>query len=134
MRYNTKNISRIFVIWLVLATFTPAAIISNSVHSAILESEMIISDSKDKSARKIEELKVKKALENKIVSQKLMQHGLSGEEAQNKISLMTDEEVHQLAVLSDRLPAGGDSGVGFVVGVLVIAALVLLIIYLAKRV
>lgn len=125
---------RLLVIWLVLATFTPASVVSVSLYAAVLESEMITSGSQDLSKREFEEIKVRKALESKIVSQKLMLHGLSSKEAQNKLELMTDEEVHQLAVLTDRLPAGGDSGVGLVVGVLVIAALVLLIIYLAKRV
>jgi len=134
MSNKSNKFYRLLVIWLVVATFTPASVISISLNAAVLESEMIRSGSQNLSKREFEELKVRKALENKIVSQKLMQHGLSSKEAQEKIELMTDEEVHQLASLSDRLPAGGDGGVGFVVGILVIAALVLLIIYLAKRV
>lgn len=134
MSNKSNKFYRLLVIWLVVATFTPASVISISLNAAVLESEMIRSGSQNLSKREFEELKVRKALENKIVSQKLMQHGLSSKEAQDKIELMTDEEVHQLASLSDRLPAGGDGGVGFVVGILVIAALVLLIIYLAKRV
>lgn len=134
MRNISNKYYRLLIIWLVLTTFTPVSVISVSLKAAVVESEMITSGSQVMSKREFEEIKVRKALENKIVSQKLMQHGLSSNEAKNKIELMTDEEVHQLAVLSDRLPAGGDSGVGIVIGVLVIAALVLLIIYLAKRV
>ena len=125
---------RLIITGLIVATFTPASVLSVSLQAAVLESEMITSGSRDLSKREFEEIKVRKALENKIVSQKLIEHGLTTEEAQNKIELMTDEEVHQLASLSDRMPAGGDGGVGLVVGILVIAALVLLIIYLAKRV
>jgi len=134
MSNRSNKFYTLLVIWLVVATFTPASVISISLHAAVLESEMIRSGSQNLSKREFEEIKVRKVLENKIVSQKLTQHGLSSKEAQDKIELMTDEEVHQLASLSDRLPAGGDGGVGFVVGILVIAALVLLIIYLAKRV
>ena len=134
MNTITNKAYRLIVIFLVVATFTPASVVSVSLHAAVLESEMINSGTQDLSKREIEETKVRNALENKIVSQKLMQHGLSTEEAQNKIEMMTDEEVHQLAVLTDRMPAGGDAGVGIVVGILVIAVLVLLIIYLAKRV
>jgi hypothetical protein len=47
---------------------------------------------------------------------------------------MSDEQVHQIASLSDRIPAGGDGVVAVVVTVLVIVALVLLIIFLWKRV
>jgi len=134
MSNKSNKFYKLLVIWLVVATFTLASVISISLHAAVLESEMIRSGSQNLSKREFEEIKVRKVLENKIVSQKLTQHGLSSKEAQDKIELMTDEEVHQLASLSDRLPAGGDGGVGFVVGILVIAALVLLIIYLAKRV
>ena len=134
MSNRSNKFHTLLVIWLVVVTFTPASVISISLRAAVLESEMIRSGSQNLSKREFEEIKVRKVLENKIVSQKLTQHGLSSKEAQDKIELMTDEEVHQLASLSDRLPAGGDGGVGFVVGILVIAALVLLIIYLAKRV
>ena len=47
---------------------------------------------------------------------------------------MTDEQVHQMASLADRIPAGGDGALGIVIAVLVIFALVLLIIFLYKRV
>ena len=134
MSNRSNKFHTLLVIWLVVVTFTLASVISISLRAAVLESEMIRSGSQNLSKREFEEIKVRKVLENKIVSQKLTQHGLSSIEAQDKIELMTDEEVHQLASLSDRLPAGGDGGVGFVVGILVIAALVLLIIYLAKRV
>jgi hypothetical protein len=47
---------------------------------------------------------------------------------------MSDEQVHQMASLADKIPAGGDAGLGIVIAILVIAALVLLIVYLFKRV
>ena len=84
--------------------------------------------------REINELKVKRALENKIVAEKLMGHGLTKEEVSEKIGEMSDEQVHQIASLADRIPAGGDSGLAIVVTILVIVALVLLIVYLFKRV
>lgn len=130
----SNKFCRLAVIWTIITTFAYSSAISPGLNAAVLESEMIVSDSINISQRGIDEIKVRKALENKIVSERLVQHGLSSEEAQNKIGQMTDEEVHQIAVMSDRLPAGGDGAVGFVAGVLVIAVLVLLIIYLAKRV
>ena len=47
---------------------------------------------------------------------------------------MSDQEIHQIASLSEKIPAGGDGGIGVVIGVLVIVALVLVILYLYKRV
>ena len=84
--------------------------------------------------REINELKVKRALENKIVAEKLMGHGLTKEEVSEKIGEMSDEQVHQIASLADRIPAGGDGGLAIVITILVIVALVLLIVYLYKRV
>ena len=48
--------------------------------------------------------------------------------------MMSDEQVHQIASLADRIPAGGDSGLAIVITILIIVALVLLIVYLYKRV
>jgi hypothetical protein len=47
---------------------------------------------------------------------------------------MSDEHIHKLATLSDRLPAGGDGAVGLLIGILVVVVLVLLILYLVQRV
>ena len=63
-----------------------------------------------------------------------MSHGLTKEEVSLKINEMSDEQIHQIASLSDRIPAGGDGGLAIVISLLIIAALVLLIIYLYKRV
>jgi hypothetical protein len=63
-----------------------------------------------------------------------LNHGLTKEQVLEKMDRMSDEEVHQIASLSDRVPSGGDSGLGIIIGVLVIVALVLVILYLYKRV
>jgi len=102
--------------------------------AATAESKMMTMDNSDPAAREINELKVKRALENKIVANKLMGHGLTTDEVSQKLSSMSDEQVHQMASLADKIPAGGDAGLGIVIAILVIAALVLLIVYLFKRV
>jgi hypothetical protein len=76
-------------------------------------------------------IKVRTALESKIVSQKLMDYGLSPDETMARVSRLSDDQVHQLATHTDSLQAGGDA-VGFVVGVLVVALLVVLLIYLIQ--
>ena len=83
--------------------------------------------------REINEKKVRRALENKIVAQKLGSHGLSAEEVSDKLASMSDEQVHQIASLSDRIPAGGDA-TGVIIAILIIVALVLLIVFLWKRI
>ncbi|MFI5323888.1 MAG: PA2779 family protein, partial [Thermodesulfobacteriota bacterium] len=84
--------------------------------------------------REIDELKVRRALENKIVAEQLTSHGFTKGEVSAKLNQMSDEQVHQMASLADRIPAGGDGGLGIIIGILVIVALVLLIILLFKRI
>jgi len=122
------------ILVLILATFTPVSLIAPGARAATAESKMMTMDNSDPAAREINELKVKRALENKIVANKLMGHGLTTDEVSQKLSSMSDEQVHQMASLADKIPAGGDAGLGIVIAILVIAALVLLIVYLFKRV
>ncbi|MCK5710192.1 MAG: PA2779 family protein [Deltaproteobacteria bacterium] len=124
----------ITIVFLVLITFVPVSLISISANAAVTESQMISPEENASTIREINELKVRRALENKIVAEKLMSRGLTKEEVSDKIGEMSDEQVHQIASLTDRIPAGGDSGLAIVVTILIIVALVLLIVYLYKRV
>ena len=122
------------IIILVLLTFVPVSLISTISKAAVTQSQMIAPGENASTLREIDEIKVRRALENKIVAEKLMIHGLTAEEVSEKLNEMSDEQVHQIASLSDRIPAGGDGVVAVVVTVLVIVALVLLIIFLWKRI
>ncbi len=125
---------RFLIIGIIFSTFIPVSLISISTHASFQDSQYITEGGKTVSSRDIDEIKVKRTLENKLVAEKLMSHGLSKEQVLEKIDRMSDEEVHQIASLSDRIPSGGDSGLGIVIGLLVIVALVLVILYLYKRV
>jgi hypothetical protein len=85
----------------------------------------------DASVRAADLIKIQSALESKIVSQRLLDYGLSPDEAMVRVSSLSDDQVHQLATHTDSLQAGGDA-VGFVVGVLIVALLVVLLIYLVQ--
>lgn len=125
---------RLHILIIILATFTPVSLISSSVNAARVDSQMVAPDNNQPSSREIDELKVRRALENKIVAGRLIGHGLSSEEVSAKLDRMSDEQVHQIASLADKMPAGGDAGLGIVIALLVIVALVLLIVFLFKRV
>jgi hypothetical protein len=78
---------------------------------------------------------VQSALESKVVRERLKELGLSEKEIQSRLDKLSDRDVHQLALRARALNAGGhDDGGGLVFGLLLIALLVLLIIYLAKRI
>jgi hypothetical protein len=75
--------------------------------------------------------KIQKTLETKELQQRLLDHGLTAEETAARIDKLSDEQLHRLASNLDSVQAGGDP-LGFVLGVVIIALLVVLIIYLLE--
>jgi hypothetical protein len=75
--------------------------------------------------------KIQAALESKVVRQALIDNGLPAEEAMIRMNKLSDEQVHQLATHADSLQAGGDP-LGFLVGVVVLALLVVVLIFLLE--
>jgi len=84
------------------------------------------------SARDADLLVAQRALENKVVVQKLRDYGVSANEAQMKLASMSDQDLHRLASASKGLPTGGD-GTGAIIGVLVVVILVIVILKLMHR-
>lgn len=77
--------------------------------------------------------KVQTVLEQKVVLQKLLEYGVSPEEAMAKIRSMSDSDLHRLATLADRVAAGADGGVEFLIGLAVLVILVLVILMLMNK-
>jgi cytochrome c553 len=75
--------------------------------------------------------RIQTALESKIVQQKLMDYGLSPEETMARMNTLSDEQINQLATHTDSLQAGGDGG-SLIVGLLVVAILVVILVYLLE--
>lgn len=125
---------RIFIM-IVLVSFTQFSLFSNTVQASIADSKMINSKSSGSSTREIDEKKIRRMLENKILSERLKSYGVSDDQIYSKIESMSDDQVHQLASLSDRIPAGGDAGVAalIVVVTIVVAVIVLLVLVLLNR-
>ncbi len=71
--------------------------------------------------------RVRAVLESKAVGQRLVDLGLSPEEAMSRLSLLSDEQLHQLAVNLDSLQPGGD-GVGAVIFLLLVAIVVVVVL------
>ncbi len=72
---------------------------------------------------------IRAALEQKLVRQRLQDLGFSADEISAKLSELTDAQIHYFATRLDDLKVGGD-GLGFVIAILVIIALVILILQL----
>ncbi|RMH01215.1 MAG: hypothetical protein D6699_07025 [Aquificota bacterium] len=84
------------------------------------------------SQRDAEIAKIKRALESKLLQEKLKAYGLTKEEVEKKLSELSDEQIHMLAKASDRLLAGGDA-LGAVIAVLVIAILLVILLKLLNK-
>ena len=96
------------------------------------EAGMIASHGGAGDLRAAEIAKVQTFLEQKVVMQKLVDYGVSPEEAMAKIRSMSDSELHRLASLTERVAAGTDS-VGLLIGVAVLVILVLVILMLMNK-
>jgi len=84
------------------------------------------------SPRDADMVAVERALENRIVAQKLRDYGVAPEAVQARLASLDDQDLHTLATASRGLPSGGDA-IGVVIGLLVIAILVIVILKLMNK-
>jgi hypothetical protein len=83
------------------------------------------------SVRAADLAKVQAVLESKVLQQRLLDYGLTPEEAAARINGLSDEQLHQLAANIDALQPGGDV-LGTLFALALIAGLVVLIIFLMQ--
>src|SRR5262245_3635561 len=74
------------------------------------------------SVRAADLLVVQRALENKLVAQKLRDYGVTPSDAQARLARMSDRDLHTLASASKGLPSGGDA-TGGLIGILIVILL-----------
>ena len=80
-------------------------------------------------ARSADLATVQAALESSVVRQRLLDYGLSSEEAVRRLGALSDEQVHQFAAHMDAVQAGGDV-LGDVIVILLIVVIVIAILEL----
>ena len=88
---------------------------------------MLVPASHASPARQADLGAIQKTLESSVVKQRLMDVGLSPEEALARINGLSDEQTHTLAANLDSLQAGAD-GVGALVFILVVAIVVIVVL------
>jgi hypothetical protein len=76
--------------------------------------------------------KVRKFLEMKRVGERLRELGLAPGEVQSRLDQLNDQQIHELALRVDELAIAGDSGLGIVIAILIIAILVVILVYLLQ--
>lgn len=84
------------------------------------------------STRDADLLVVERALEHKLVAQKLRDYGVQPTEVKARLATMSDQDLHTLASASKGLPSGGD-GLGALIAVLIVILLVIVILKLMNR-
>ena len=83
--------------------------------------------------RSLDLKKVQKFLEMKMVRERLRELGLTREEIQSRLDQLNDQQLHQLSLKLDDLTVAGDDGLGIIIGLLVIAILVVILVYLLQH-
>jgi len=99
--------------------------IAPKVEAGIAPSEIIAMSQAERAA---DIGKIQKVLEMKMVRERLEKLGFAQDEIQNKLSSLSDQQMHSLALQIDEIRVGGDLGI--VIALLVIAILVVLLIQL----
>ncbi len=107
----------------VLVFYFIVAMIPSTGEASLIESRISTGEQISERAEKIES--VRKALEHKVVAQRLADYGLTQEEVMARMNTLDDKQLHQLASLSDEV---GGGAVGFVIGALLIVLLVVVIL------
>ncbi len=116
--------------WTVLLAFCLLAMLPANGGASLVESRLSTGETISRRAAELN--RIRQALETDLVAQRLADFGLSQIEVQAKLPTLSDEQLHQLAGLSDSLAEGGN-GLEVVIAVLLIVLLVVIIIKLSDR-
>jgi hypothetical protein len=113
-----KTLSKVLALYLILSLFAltlPApgwAMFIPSDHAA--------------GTRTADLAQLQSALESTVIKQRLMDYGLSPQDAAARLSLLSDEQIHDLSSRMDSVQAGGI--IGEVIFLLVVAIIVVVVL------
>jgi hypothetical protein len=113
-------------LWKTLSLYLAAAVIILSLPA---QGWAMLVPAESAAVRSADLARVQTTLESGVVRQRLMDYGLSAEEAVARISSLSDDQIHQLAVNLDAVQAGGDA-LSDVIVILLIVVLVIVILEL----
>jgi hypothetical protein len=117
------------ICWTVLVAFSCLSLMPLEARAAMIESRLADESAISERVTQIES--IRQVLEHELVAQRLADYGLSAQEISAKLPTLSDEQLHQLASMSQDVAAG--DGLGVVIGVLVIVLLVIVILKLMNK-
>jgi hypothetical protein len=91
---------------------------------------MFIRSANEPATRTADMAAIQKTLESTVIQQRLMEYGLSSSQALDRISRLSDEQIHQFAGQLDSLQAGAD-GVDALIFIVLVAIIVVLVLQLS---
>jgi hypothetical protein len=116
------------ICWSILFAYFTLALIPTEAGAFLVQSRLSSGQTIEQRSQDI--ASIRSALEQKVVSQRLADYGLTAEEVGAKLDSLSDEQLHQLASLSDDV---GGGVLGVVIAVLLIILLVVIILKLNDR-
>jgi hypothetical protein len=120
-----KTIMKHVTWYLIFAMFVIG--IAPRVHAGFSPSEIVGFSPVDRAS---DLKKIQHVIETKMIGERLKQIGLTPDEIQKRLTQLSDQQIHQLALQLDELKVGGDAG-WIVLGVIIVlAAIAVLVIYL----
>ena len=126
-------LGRSITFYLIVAMFVIASVPTQSAAMFISSDSAGVSASNVVMDAVSDAAKVRTFLESKIVRQRLSDFGLTSEEISSRLNQMSADQLHRIASHIDQVDAGGDSALGVIVSLLVIAILVIVVMKLMGR-
>ncbi len=124
---------RSITVYLIFAMLIIASIPSQSA-AMFISQDTIGASSVDAVVDSVSDLaKVNTFLESKIVKQRLSDFGLTSAEISSRLNQLSADQLHKIATHIDQVDAGGDSALGVIISLLVIAILVIVVLKLMGR-
>lgn len=121
----TMPLMRVVAMYLITAMFIIG--IAPKVDAGLAPSELIAMSQADR-ASDLE--KIQKVIEMKMVSERLGKFGFTQDEIQKRLSNLSDQQIHKLALQIDDLKVGKDDAIGVIIALLIIAILVVILLQL----
>lgn len=116
-----KNVALVMALLMTVIGFVPRA------EAGFVAAHEALSQTRGKDMATVE-----RVLQNKVVKQRLQEFGYSDQEVKDRLAQLSDQDLQQLAGKIDTVAPAGDA-MGFVIGLLVVAILVVVLLILADK-
>lgn len=128
MRLGDLSLSKQLLTWYLVVVMSLFASIPTQALAGFLPSSAVVALSDTDTLSDLKTIQA--VLETKVVQERLHDFGLTLDEVHQRLQQLSPQQIHQMATHLDELQPGGDSGLGIVVSLLVIAILVVVLIQL----